>query len=1227
MTQAELQKVLRAADPAAVLVSARILERVIREDYRLPNMHWNIPHYKSFVCDRQQLFRHAEQADLELESDQLLPDTVILLVRPDAEEMSNLERTRLLLKYWRRLFHARVHVALGSLHAEGRLDELTLRERIEAVGRTEFEEVRDVLDEDHWLPPDASDREVYTEFAAVYLEMRLFAASLLPNYFPGIRDFGKVEQLLARDIDALSLFESTRLKGAADPVQPVDARTDESQELYWSLVRSAQKSANEGNLVGAAILRLRASRVAPAAQTLPTRQEAEKDIAQLSKRLGEALGLTETETADWTRHLTLLLDKADQGTRPIEARVLEELLKVCMDHEQEIYTLDVVEYLLSAGKRPIKRPLPSQRMVRVAKHLRSAAGMLGPVRLSDTDRNHLARLMQQALRKTEDGLRTRFRPVLVTAMEDVGLRPNGPLEQAAFEKMVAELLDRINSYGFLTFAELRDTISRNQLKLPDLTEPEDFIKGDALIRLDRRLGSLLDGVYRPGEFYVRWLERFTSLQFGTWWGRLLSRFVLAPFLLAWLVALLLGMIVEKTDHWVLRGRAPLLETAAAVLMGPAHQPPARTAERDEESQNQAREGSESRLPQEEPAGQEPRPPALPPPGTDSQPAEVAAPPQVASDPVLLWWHGGVLTALSVFCLVLLESATARRWCLDLLAAVWRGLHLAFWRLPVRLVPIETMRRILQSWLFQVTWWYVAKPGVVCLVLAWAWSLRWPDNFYGVAALYLTAAFLINSRVGRATSESIQDSFVSLGRLIRGGLLPSLVQFIIYVFKRVGEGIEYLLFVVDEWLRFRSGEGRLSLVVRTAASVLWFPIAYIIRFYTLVLIEPMLNPLKLPLSILAAKVIYPGLAMLGVWTISGWGFSSPYVDQLAPFLTYPVAWLLVIGTLYLSPDAIAYLAWELRENWRLYRANRGKAVGPAAIGAHGETVRGLLHPGFHSGTVPRLYARLRAAERRAAQTRNWDRARAYRHEVEEVAGRVQGFLEREMLLILKSSSAWQEQAVSAGPVSLSTNRIRFELEHLDHPAAPVEFEVEHRRGWLVAGIREPGWLEALRPEQRRVFASCLAYFYKRAEVDLVREQLRRVIPGPVFSWQLTEDELLLWRGPEGPLEPIALTEEVPGEGPREIDKLLFSRAPLTWQEWDGVWRWDAQGVVHPGLQGIGELVLPVPTADAPAPAPSGDGGAQIDHPASAPEFTHEPPASAPLTGSPETFGINTGERGA
>ena len=35
--------------------------------------------------------------------------------------------------------------------------------------------------------------------------------------------------------------------------------------------------------------------------------------------------------------------------------------------------------------------------------------------------------------------------------------------------------------------DLRDAISRNNLKLPDLSEPFDFLRGDRLLRADRRL--------------------------------------------------------------------------------------------------------------------------------------------------------------------------------------------------------------------------------------------------------------------------------------------------------------------------------------------------------------------------------------------------------------------------------------------------------------------------------------------------------------------------------------------------------------------------------------------------------------------------------------------------------------------------------------------------------------------------------------------------------------------
>src|SRR5262249_51928268 len=191
--------------------------------------------------------------------------------------------------------------------------------------------------------------------------------------------------------------------------------------------------------------------------------------------------------------------------------------------------LDVIEWALSGGKRPIKRPLPSQRLVRVTRHLRSAAGRLPQAPVSDADRPHLCRLMTAAPNASEEAPPHRFRPVLADAFLDSGLRTANPPEQTAFRKMVEELLDRLSTHGFLTFSDLRDTISRNNLKLPDVSDPQEFVRGDPLIRLDRRLASMLDGVYRPGEVYLRSLVRTTSLAFGTKAGRWLTRFVLIPF--------------------------------------------------------------------------------------------------------------------------------------------------------------------------------------------------------------------------------------------------------------------------------------------------------------------------------------------------------------------------------------------------------------------------------------------------------------------------------------------------------------------------------------------------------------------------------------------------------------------------------------------------------------------------------------------------------------------------
>ncbi|HYT90314.1 MAG TPA: hypothetical protein VEL76_16525, partial [Gemmataceae bacterium] len=130
MKLAELQQILRAADPAAVLVSQRVLERVIQEVCKLPNLFWAVPHRASYVVDRKVLFTHVDQEELDLQADQLLLPTFILLARPSSEELGAADRETILLKYWQRLFHAKIHAFLESRYVAGQLTIADIRDRI-----------------------------------------------------------------------------------------------------------------------------------------------------------------------------------------------------------------------------------------------------------------------------------------------------------------------------------------------------------------------------------------------------------------------------------------------------------------------------------------------------------------------------------------------------------------------------------------------------------------------------------------------------------------------------------------------------------------------------------------------------------------------------------------------------------------------------------------------------------------------------------------------------------------------------------------------------------------------------------------------------------------------------------------------------------------------------------------------------------------------------------------
>ena len=212
--------------------------------------------------------------------------------------------------------------------------------------------------------------------------------------------------------------------------------------------------------------------------------------------------------------------------------MLYDLQKVCVDHERGIYTLDVVGWATSLGRKPIKRFLPGQRDVLISKHLRGAARRLPSARLVEPRSQPPGRFVasRPCIGPKPTCGRASSRSI-DRALDEVKLLPQNPPERVARKKLVDEILDRIVERGFLSMGDLRDALSRNNLKLPDLASVGQFLSGRstacrptsnwptvstaciaaARSTCDGRSGSAR---WRSARRVGRFLTRYVALPFG-----------------------------------------------------------------------------------------------------------------------------------------------------------------------------------------------------------------------------------------------------------------------------------------------------------------------------------------------------------------------------------------------------------------------------------------------------------------------------------------------------------------------------------------------------------------------------------------------------------------------------------------------------------------------------------------------------------------------------------------
>jgi hypothetical protein len=538
-----------------------------------------------------------------------------------------------------------------------------------------------------------------------------------------------------------------------------------------------------------------------------------------------------------------------------------------------------------------------------------------------------------------------------------------------------------------------------------------------------------------------------------------------------------------------------------------------------------------------------------------------------------------MVALSAFLLALLNAAWARSATLKALRALGRGLRWLFIGAPGWVLARPWARRFLESAAWRAVRRWLIGPALFAALFSspvWFFALDRAVQAGIAVGLYVAAALFLNSSAGRRFEEAATDGLVRARRWLAHRFFAALIQWILAFFRALVEGLERVLYAVDEWLRFRPGDRALSIAAKAVLGLPLGAASYVVRFYVNVLIEPKYNPVKhFPVVTVGHKIILPLSFQLTD------AFSRPL---LAIGLPATAAKTIAGISVFLTPGLFGFLAWELKENWRLYRSNRPAHLGPVVVGSHGENIVRLLRPGFHSGTLPKIFARLRRATRR-------NNARAL-HKQEEalhhVALELRRFVERELVALVGARLDAATPRLQLTDVAIGSNRIRFEL------AGALAIVLEEQSRWLVGSARIGEPVAHLPPADRQAIEDALAGFYHLCGVDILREEIEARLPAAT-PYDIADEGLTVWPGPGYASEVVyplrgehatlvPRTDHAEPSAPALVPlsrRELFLRArPLRWEEWRARWE---RGCVATDLAQPGTGAGPQP-ADPQAGAP-------------------------------------------
>lgn len=667
--------------------------------------------------------------------------------------------------------------------------------------------------------------------------------------------------------------------------------------------------------------------------------------------------------------------------------LLQDLQRVLNESRTTYYRLRPGRWLRSRGRLTMRQVMPFQAQLKAMRSLEIATRRIDQLGWPMATVERYARPLRQLADQLGARLAGQLRPHLDATLREADFIPANHREEVAANKMREELLDVIQRRRHLKFTDMRDIVARNILRLPDPTL-EELRHGDHLARFDRLAAESLPGVYTPGEIYIKGLQKLSAPLFGTPRGRLVLRHLIVPLGIAFLglktIDLLAGLIL------------------------PAEQTPT----------------------------------------------------------LATLWSSALLAVL----INLTVHTRIGRWLVKhlWLATRW-ALRLFLFDGLRRLVRWGPVARVLATNLIRGLDRNLVQPlfiGVL-LVLPVIGAGHLIDGLeieLGLSSFllaYAIGSLIRNTPAGRHMLDNAVSATRLFLRRLNQTLVIGLIQELLHFFKEVVRGFEQGLHWIEERISHRLGESPLQTLVKGLLAPIWALTESVIQFYVTVLVEPQVNPIKhFPLVTITHKLMLPFLPALT-------GLLLALTESLLPkWIALPFVTL----TILLLPGLAGFLVWELKENWKIYAANHAALrpaphaagpceamrrtdlplapIEPAMIGSHGETMRGMLRRGFHSGTLPKAFDRLRRVLRE--QIRDEipypQRLLDARRRIAEVEHALALFCDRELVYALRRRCADPQcdlVRVTAGRIRLSSSALGLTLGLYGPktaPARPIELQL-------------------------------------------------------------------------------------------------------------------------------------------------------------------------------------------